>query len=101
MAIAADQIRRANLLVPSLVTKSPSIASYAVGIRPGREGGYRMEVERRTSGDGKPKFILHAYGHGHNGQSMAIGTAAFLGKHIEQIIWDLHGPLQAAEKAKL
>lgn len=101
MNIAADQIRRTNLLAPTVVTKSPSIVSYVVGIRPGREGGYRMEVEPRTTSEGDKKFILHAYGHGHNGYSMSYGTAGYLSNQVEKIAWDLSRSSRTDKTAKL
>lgn len=89
MDIASTQIYRTNKLAPEVISKNPKISSYVVGIRPGREGGYRLEYEERKGNLGAVKHLLHAYGHDHNGYSMSYGTAEALVKMVQKIEFDM------------
>ncbi|KAJ5720721.1 D-amino-acid oxidase [Penicillium malachiteum] len=82
-----DEIRRTNLLAPHVVSKNPEIVANIVGIRPGREGGYRLEHEIRQGSKSKI-HILHAYGHGHNGYSISYGTADALVAMVSDLHWE-------------
>lgn len=44
--IVEDEIRREHRLVPGLVSAKPEISDNAVGIRPARKNGYRIEKEK-------------------------------------------------------
>ncbi|KAJ5627331.1 FAD dependent oxidoreductase superfamily [Penicillium herquei] len=85
-ATAADEMRRTNLLAPHVVSKNPDIVASIIGIRPGREGGYRLEHETRQGSKNKV-HVLHAYGHGHNGYSMSYGTADALVAMVSDLHW--------------
>ncbi|KAJ5701939.1 D-amino-acid oxidase [Penicillium malachiteum] len=86
-ATVADEMRRTNLLAPHVVSKNPDIVASIIGIRPGREGGYRLEHETRQGSKNKV-HILHAYGHGHNGYSMSYGTADTLVAMVGNLHWE-------------
>nr|XP_012216602.1 PREDICTED: D-aspartate oxidase [Linepithema humile] len=65
---------RCETLVPSL--RNAEILQQKVGFRPHREGGARIgEGIRITNAHSKPAIIVHNYGHGGYGVSMAPGTA--------------------------
>lgn len=81
MSIAEDEIKRAHKLAPEAVSESPDIAGYVVGIRPAREGGFRLEKE--ASGDGK--FILHAYGFNGSGYAFSYGAAHYVSTMVEEL----------------
>lgn len=59
---------RCQQVVPSL--KSAKVLSSWVGIRPGREG-IRLELEKRQNGPS----VIHNYGHGGSGLTLAWGCA--------------------------
>ncbi|KAF2716141.1 nucleotide-binding domain-containing protein [Polychaeton citri CBS 116435] len=87
-ATVSDEIRRVNLLAPQVISKTPDVAANLVGIRPGREGGYRLEHERQHARSGDLKHIIHAYGHGHNGYSVSLGTADAIVRSVDDIEWE-------------
>jgi D-amino-acid oxidase len=68
-----DVIRRAGLYVPWLRTRKPSDQARApvVGIRPSRENGVRLEIDRTSYG----VPVIHNYGHGGSGFSLSWGCA--------------------------
>ncbi|KAL4803829.1 hypothetical protein BDV18DRAFT_39808 [Aspergillus unguis] len=78
--IAQDEIARAHRLAPEIVPANPpeSSLSYIVGIRPSREGGFRLDSER--IGD---RVILSAYGFGGGGYAFSYGIADALVKMVE------------------
>jgi len=51
-----------------------AVLRFAAGVRPCRRGGLRLETERLGS-DAASKSIVHNYGHGGCGVSIAFGTA--------------------------
>lgn len=54
-----------------------AIRSVAVGLRPWRPSGIRLEVDR-----GRDVPVVHAYGHGGAGWTLAPGTAAWVGEAV-------------------
>lgn len=58
----------------SNVVEAPSIAGYAVGIRPAREGGFRVAKEEAKCGR-RDVPLVHAYGFGGTGYAFAYGVA--------------------------
>ena len=73
MDIARDEIARAHRLAPEVVPENPpeEALSYIVGIRPSREGGFRLDSEQ-VEGD---RSLLSAYGFGGGGYAMSYGIA--------------------------
>ena len=51
-----------------------AVLGFAGGVRPCRRGGLRLEIERLGSDSGS-KAVVHNYGHGGCGVSIAFGTA--------------------------
>ncbi|KAL4735825.1 hypothetical protein BDV11DRAFT_26349 [Aspergillus similis] len=89
MEIARDEIARAHRLAPEIVPTDPpeESLSYIIGIRPSREGGFRLDSEE--IGD---RTILSAYGFGGGGYAFSYGIADALVKMVEKaerdhIIW--------------
>ncbi|KAL4746430.1 hypothetical protein BDW72DRAFT_35283 [Aspergillus terricola var. indicus] len=89
MEIARDEIARAHRLAPEIVPSNPpeESLSYIIGIRPSREGGFRLDSEE--IGD---RTILSAYGFGGGGYAFSYGIADALVKMVEKaerdhIIW--------------
>ncbi|BCS20448.1 FAD-dependent oxidoreductase [Aspergillus puulaauensis] len=81
MEIARDEIARAHHLSPEIVPANPSeeSLSYIVGIRPSREGGFRLDSEKV----GK-RVILSAYGFGGGGYAFSYGIADALVRMVEK-----------------
>ena len=81
MDIARDEIARAHRLAPEIVPADPPAdsLSYIVGIRPSREGGFRLDSE--TIGD---RVILSAYGFGGGGYAFSYGVADALKAMVEK-----------------
>lgn len=81
MEIARDEIARAHRLAPEVVPEHPSedALSYIVGIRPSRQGGFRLDSEQQGS-----RIILSAYGFGGGGYAFSYGVADALGKMVEK-----------------
>ncbi|KAJ8675770.1 hypothetical protein QAD02_011556 [Eretmocerus hayati] len=65
---------RCEKLVPSL--KKAEVVKEKTGLRPHREGGVRVEVERIQTGSGRA-MIIHNYGHGGYGICAAPGTSKY------------------------
>ena len=75
---ARDILARARELVPALAEPTTRIQAHNVGLRPGREGGPRVEAQfihlpsedalipklSETSGKTKTMLVVHAYGFG-------------------------------------
>ncbi|KAL4779149.1 hypothetical protein BJX76DRAFT_99211 [Aspergillus varians] len=81
MEIAMDEVARAHRLAPEIVPANPpeESLSYIVGIRPSREGGFRLDSE--TIGD---RILLSAYGFGGGGYAFSYGVADALAKMVER-----------------
>ncbi|KAL4800690.1 hypothetical protein BDV19DRAFT_682 [Aspergillus venezuelensis] len=79
--IARDEIARAHRLAPEIIPADPPAdsLSYIVGIRPSREGGFRLDSE--TVGD---RVILSAYGFGGGGYAFSYGVADALKVMVEK-----------------
>ncbi|KAL4767965.1 hypothetical protein BDW60DRAFT_135144 [Aspergillus nidulans var. acristatus] len=89
MEIARDEIARAHRLAPEIVPADPpeESLSYIIGIRPSREGGFRLDSEK--IGD---RTLLSAYGFGGGGYAFSYGIADALVRMVEKaerdhIIW--------------
>lgn len=80
MEIAQDEISRAHHLAPEIVPATPPEESliYIVGIRPSREGGFRLDSERVGN-----RVILSAYGFGGGGYAFSYGIADALVRMVE------------------
>ncbi|KAH8424983.1 FAD-dependent oxidoreductase [Aspergillus melleus] len=81
MDIARDEIARAHRLAPDIVPENPDDedVSHIIGIRPSREGGFRLDSEQ--IGD---RLILSAYGFGGGGYAFSYGVADALAKIVEK-----------------
>jgi D-amino-acid oxidase len=64
-------VNRNKTVVPSL--SRDQVTNVRAGLRPFREGGPRLEVEAVGN-----KLLLHNYGHGGGGWSLAPGCAEIL-----------------------
>lgn len=51
------------------------VLSEQVGLRPGRKGGVRVEIEEVEVGEGRKVKVVHQYGHAGAGYQNAIGSA--------------------------
>lgn len=80
MGIARDEIARAHRLAPEIVPESPSeeTLSYIVGIRPSRQGGFRLDSEQVGQ-----RTVVSAYGFGGGGYAFSYGVAAAVVKMVE------------------
>lgn len=76
--VTEDILRRAARLVPAL--ENAKVRSSASGLRPARTK-VRVELERRTDGSA----IIHNYGHGGSGWTVAWGCADTVLEHIETL----------------
>ncbi|XP_011312690.1 D-aspartate oxidase [Fopius arisanus] len=65
---------RCTALVPSL--KNAHLIESLVGLRPHRDGGVRVEVEKISNGR-RSATVVHNYGHGGYGVCTAPGTASY------------------------
>ncbi len=76
-------MERAVALCPQLTggagIEQLSIIRHGVGLRPGREGGTRIEGERI---DGLP--VVHSYGHGGGGYQSSYGCAEEVVRLVEE-----------------
>ncbi|KAL2854169.1 hypothetical protein BJX68DRAFT_40456 [Aspergillus pseudodeflectus] len=80
MDIARDEIARAHYLAPEIVPENPpeESLSYIVGIRPSREGGFRLDSEQIGN-----RLVLSAYGFGGGGYAFSYGIGDALVKMVE------------------
>ncbi|KAL2870689.1 FAD-dependent oxidoreductase [Aspergillus lucknowensis] len=81
MDIARDEIARAHSLAPEIVPENPpeESLSYIVGIRPSREGGFRLDSQQIEN-----RLILSAYGFGGGGYAFSYGIGDALVKMVEK-----------------
>uniref|UniRef100_A0A060TIQ9 ARAD1D48620p n=1 Tax=Blastobotrys adeninivorans TaxID=409370 RepID=A0A060TIQ9_BLAAD len=73
-------ISRSANLVPSAQIDSSKVIDDVVAFRPGRYGGYRLELSRR----GIP--IVHAYGFEGNGYIMSGGVGKVIVSHVQRTL---------------
>jgi D-amino-acid oxidase len=69
---AEQVLRRARDLVPAL--RTAPVLGHRVGLRPARPA-VRLEVERRPSDEDDAHAVIHCYGHGGAGVTLAYGCA--------------------------
>ncbi|RFU28604.1 hypothetical protein B7463_g7732, partial [Scytalidium lignicola] len=81
MDIARDEIARAHRLAPEIVPANPpeDSLSYIVGIRPSRDGGFRLESQNIGE-----RVVLSAYGFGGGGYAFSYGVADALTRMVEK-----------------
>ncbi|KAF2434603.1 nucleotide-binding domain-containing protein [Tothia fuscella] len=72
-------LEMAKSWAPELLDESGEfeVVSVQVGLRPGRIGGARVELEevRQPGGIGEPMVVCHAYGHAGAGYQNSVGSA--------------------------
>ena len=77
-------LERNSYMVPELLTASDGgfeVVSVQCGLRPGREGGPRME--KQTIGG---KKVVHAYGHSSGGYQNSVGSARLVVKMVTESV---------------
>ncbi|KAF7154919.1 hypothetical protein CNMCM5623_003177 [Aspergillus felis] len=81
MDVARDEIARAHRLAPEIVPAEPpeESLSYIIGIRPSRQGGFRLDSEQLGQ-----RTILSAYGFGGGGYAFSYGIAEALLTMLEK-----------------
>ncbi|THY19390.1 hypothetical protein D6D01_07074 [Aureobasidium pullulans] len=62
---------RSSTLEPSLDVPETEVLATFAGLRPGRQGGARIETEQRAGG----RFVVHNYGAGGTGYQAGLGMA--------------------------
>lgn len=85
MDVARDEIRRAHILAPDVVPAEPAEEdlSYIVGIRPAREGGFRLDSQKVGN-----RVVLSAYGFAGGGYAFSYGIGDALVKMVQQAEFD-------------
>lgn len=85
MDVVRDEIRRAHNLVPDLVPAEPAEEdiSYIIGIRPAREGGFRLDSQKIGN-----RIVLSAYGFAGGGYAFSYGIGDALVKMVQQAEFD-------------
>lgn len=96
-AVTAKILERGALLAPELLTgraegggKEFEVVSVQCGLRPGREGGPRMEGEVVEG-----RRVVHAYGHASGGYQNSIGSARLVVKLVEESLGRAGGGVSA------
>ncbi|RHZ61278.1 hypothetical protein CDV55_101299 [Aspergillus turcosus] len=81
MGVARDEIARAHRLAPEIVPADPpeESLSYIIGIRPSRQGGFRLDSEQLGQ-----RTLLSAYGFGGGGYAFSYGIADWLVTAVEK-----------------
>lgn len=86
--------RRAGRYIPWVQElREESILKRVVGLRPYREGGVRLDLAY----DGKGRPIIHNYGHGGSGFSLAWGCAQSVAALLEQAFAAVSDPTRPTE----
>lgn len=96
MEVARDEIRRCHRLAPDVVPAEPakSDISYVIGIRPARDGGFRLDSQKIGN-----RTVLSAYGFAGGGYAFSYGVADALFKMVEQAEFDhVVAPEQIAQQ---
>lgn len=89
--LAVRIMKRAVEICPSLVAPGQgieglSVIRHAVGLRPMRSAGIRIEREVIQSLDGEEVAVIHNYGHGGCGYEASYGTAAVAVGLVEEAL---------------
>lgn len=81
MNIARDEISRAHILAPDIVPETPpeDSLSHIIGIRPSRQGGFRLDSAKVGQ-----RIVLSAYGFGGGGYAFSYGVADAVSKMVEK-----------------
>lgn len=84
--VTAQILERGAVLAPELLTAEDGgfeVVSVQCGLRPGRHGGPRMEVERLGG-----RTVVHAYGHASGGYQNSVGSARLVVKMVGEALGD-------------
>ncbi|KAF2017740.1 hypothetical protein BU24DRAFT_367827 [Aaosphaeria arxii CBS 175.79] len=85
--LAADIVKRCCALCPELGRPEDlQVISHNVGLRPGRKGGPRMEVERRREEWGEGVSVVHCYGHAGAGYQASWGVAEHVAGLVQKTL---------------
>jgi hypothetical protein len=84
----ASIMSRTKALSTELAQVEPEILNVAVGLRPSREGGARVEREN-VSVAGKGRTLVHNYGAGGTGFQAGYGMATDAVDCIEDILFEI------------
>uniref|UniRef100_A0A182QDV7 FAD dependent oxidoreductase domain-containing protein n=1 Tax=Anopheles farauti TaxID=69004 RepID=A0A182QDV7_9DIPT len=74
---------RANCQSIMRSLKTAPVVADCVGLRPVRSSGVRLEVENTTFSNGHGHTIVHNYGHGGAGITLAWGCAGAVVRHVQ------------------
>ena len=87
--VIQDIQKRCGQFMPCL-SKARLHPSYplAIGLRPFRHGNVRVERETRPKADGKSSRIVHSYGQGGAGWTLAFGCAADVVQLVDGVLAD-------------
>jgi len=98
--------QRTSALEPSLHASGTEVLATFAGLRPGRQGGARIELEEREAG----RIVVHNYGAGGTGYQAGLGMGMeavglalpHLSKTLSgQDVVDLYADEQSAGRANL
>jgi D-amino-acid oxidase len=74
-----------QLTVPGLLGE-PGAVKFVAGVRPHRQGGARIELAPPIEIEGQRRYLVHNYGHGGAGISMAFGSAERVGDLLAELL---------------
>ncbi|XP_322069.6 D-aspartate oxidase [Anopheles gambiae] len=77
---------RANCFAIQPRLKNAAIVMDCVGLRPARSSGVRLEIEIISFDNGQNHAVIHNYGHGGAGISLAWGCAGTVTRLVQQYI---------------
>ena len=73
--VSRPRVIATRMLAPPTAMGEPGAAKFVAGVRPHRNGGARIEVSSPIEIEGQRRYVVHNYGHGGAGISMAFGAA--------------------------
>lgn len=96
MELAERIMKNAVEFCPDLVKDGPlDVISHNVGLRPLREGGFRVEREVMRDADKAAVQIVHNYGHGSDGYQASYGCATKVAEFVEEAAGEPQGSVSS------
>jgi len=96
--LAERIIKRAVDFCPELIKDGPlDIISHNVGLRPVRQGGFRVEREIMGNKDGIYKQVVHNYGHGGAGYQTSYGCALKVVQLVSEAVQEISAQVGKAK----